>query len=191
MERYKNINSINEVKKVLGGFQELYKEKDASDVDDYINKVFSSNDGLAVLGSGMGQWCFNIEDINSLIKSHLSNENNYWEDVNFKFEEANIFANENVAWIISIGIIKNILSEDKYIEDTIEKVKEILGGENKCKTNALKATIKMANTLRQIAQGEDYTWPFRFTSTLIKENGTWKFHQLICSKYTTPSRLTT
>lgn len=178
MERYKNTNSINEVKGVLADFQELYTEKDMSKLDGYVNKAFSSKDGLAVFGSGMNQWCFNTDDIKTLIKSHWGNENNYWKDINFKFEEAKVFANENVAWVVSIGIIKNTISEDRRIEDAIENVKEILGGEKKSKINALDAASKMANTLRQIEQGENYIWPFRFTCVLIKENDTWKFHQM-------------
>lgn len=178
MERYKNISSINEVKIVLGGFQELYKEKGIEKVDDYVNEIFSSKDGLAVFGSSMAQWCFSIDDIKMLIKAHFAAEYNYWKDVNFKFDEAKIFANENTAWVVSIGIINNTISEDKHLEDTIEKVKEILGGENKCKADALKAVSKMANTLRLTEQGQNYIWPFRFTCVLIKEKDTWKFHQM-------------
>lgn len=77
MERYKNINSIKEVKKVLEDFQELYKNKDISKVDNYVDEEFSSREGLAVIGSSRGQWCFNTEDIKTLIKSHFASENNY------------------------------------------------------------------------------------------------------------------
>lgn len=178
MERYKNINSIEEVKKVLGDFQELYKYKDIKKVDNYVDEEFSSREGLAVLGSSMGQWCFNTEDIKTLIKSHLANENNYWKDVNFKFQEAKIFADENVAWVVSLGVIRNTITEEEYIEDTIEKVKELLDREDRSKVDALKAANQMANTLRQIEKGENYIWPFRFTCVLIKENQTWKFHQM-------------
>lgn len=178
MERYKNINSINAVKEVLGGFQELYREKNMRRVDDYVDEVFSSREGLAVLGSSMGQWCFNSHDIKTLIKSHLDNENSYWKDINFKFEEAKIFAGENVAWVVSIGVIRNTITEDKYIEDTIKKVKEMLDREERSKIDALKAASQMANTLRQVEKGENYIWPFRFTCVLIKENNTWKFHQM-------------
>lgn len=178
MERYKNINSIEEVKKVLGDFQELYKNKDISKVDNYVDEEFSSREGLAVLGSSMGQWCFNTEDIKRLIKSHLANENNYWKDVNFKFQEANIFADENVAWVVSLGVIRNTITEDEYIENTINKVKELLDREDRSKVDALKAASQMAKTLRQIEKGENYIWPVRFTCVLIKENETWKFHQM-------------
>ncbi|WP_291574300.1 nuclear transport factor 2 family protein [Clostridium sp. UBA4548] len=178
MERYKNINSIEEVKKVLGDFQELYKNKDISKVDNFVDEEFSSREGLAVLGSSMGQWCFKTEDIKTLIKSHLANENNYWKDVNFKFQEAKIFADENVAWVVSLGVIRNTITEEEYIEDTIEKVKELLDREDRSKVDALKAANQMANTLRQIEKGENYIWPFRFTCVLIKENQTWKFHQM-------------
>jgi len=178
MERYKNINSIEEVKKVLGDFQELYKCKDIKKVDNYVDEEFSSREGLAVLGSSMGQWCFNTEDIKTLIKSHFASENNYWKDVNFKFQEAKIFADENVAWVVSIGVIRNTITEDEYIENTIKKVKELLDREDRSKVDALKAASQMAKTLRQIEKGENYIWPFRFSCVLIKENHTWKFHQM-------------
>lgn len=178
MERYKNINSIEEVKKVLGDFQELYKCKDIKKVDNYVDEEFSSREGLAVLGSSMGQWCFNTEDIKTLIKSHFASENNYWKDVNFKFQGAKIFADENVAWVVSVGVIRNTITEDEYIENTIKKVKELLDREDRSKVDALKAANQMANTLRQIEKGENYIWPVRFTCVLIKENQTWKFHQM-------------
>ena len=178
MEGYKNIKSISEVKEVLEKFQELYSKKDISSVDEYVNNGFSLKDGLVVLGNGMNQWCLNTEDIKTIIKAHLSNENNYWKEINFKFDEAKIFANENTAWVVSIGNIKNTISEEKQIQDTIEKVKEILGGEEKSNTNALDAARKIANIIRNIEQGEIYLWPLRFTSVLIKENDTWKFHQM-------------
>ncbi|EQB87869.1 ketosteroid isomerase-like protein [Clostridium punense] len=191
MERYKNINSIEEVKKVLGDFQELYKCKDIKKVDNYVDEEFSSREDLAVLGSSMGQWCFNTEDIKTLIKSHLANENNYWKDVNFKFQEAKIFADENVAWVVSLGVIRNTITEDEYIENTIKKVKELLDREDRSKVDALKAASQMANTLRQIEKGENYIWPVRFTCVLIKENQAWKFHQMQFSfdSETWPDRL--
>lgn len=191
MERYKNINSIKEVKKVLEDFQELYKNKDISKVDNYVDEEFSSREGLAVIGSSRGQWCFNTEDIKTLIKSHFASENNYWKDINFKFQEAKIFADENVAWVVSIGVIKNTITEDEYIENTIKKVKELLDREDRSKVDALKAASQMANTLRQIEKGENYIWPVRFTCVLIKENDTWKFHQMQFSfdSETWPDRL--
>ena len=178
MEGYKNVNSINEVKEVLEGFQELYSKKDMRSLDDYVNSAFSFKDGLAVLGSEMNQWCCNAEEIKKLIKSHLADENNCWKEIKFKFDEAKVFANENTAWVVSIGSIKNTISEDKRIADTIEKVKEILGEEEKSRTKVLDAARKMANTLKEVEQGEVYFWPLRFTAVLIKENDTWKFHQM-------------
>lgn len=178
MERYKNINSIKEVKEILQNFQELYAKKDMSQLETFVKEAFSLQDGLAVLGSGMNQWCFNADDIKTLISSHWANENNYWREIDFKFEEAKIFANENVAWAVTIGNIRNTLSEEKQIEETINKVKDILGRDKKSKENALEAVSKLADTLRQVEDGENYVWPFRFTCVLIKENSTWKFHQM-------------
>ncbi|MCB2309771.1 nuclear transport factor 2 family protein [Clostridium tagluense] len=178
MERYKNINSINEVNKVLKNLQELYTKKDKSEIEDFVKKGFYLQDGFATLGSGINQWCSNSNDIKELIKFHFSNENNYWREIDFKFEQAKIFANENVAWVVSIGNIRNILSEDEQIEETINKVKDILKGEERSKENALDAARKIARTLREIDRGENYVWPFRFTCVLIKENDTWKFHQM-------------
>jgi len=178
MERYKNINSINEVNKMLEKLQELYTKKDMSQVENFACKAFSLRDGFSILGSGINQWCSNIDDMKALIKSHFDNENNYWREINFKFEDAKVFANENVGWVVSIGNIKNTLSEDDQIEETINKVKDILVKGEKSKENVLDAARKIARTLREIDKGENYVWPFRFTCVLIKENNTWKFHQM-------------
>lgn len=178
MERYKDINSINEVKEVLENFQKLYTEKDMSLMENFVNEAFSLKHGLTVLGSGINQWCFNTDDIKALIESQWADENNYWREIDFKFEKARIFADRNVAWVVSIGNIRNTLSEDEQIEQTINKVKDILEREEKSKENALDAVRKIAGTLKEIDKGENYVWPFRFTCVLIRENDTWKFHQM-------------
>lgn len=178
MKEYKNKSSINEVIEVLDKFQELYTKKDEDLLDDFVENTFSIEPGLAVLGSTMNQWCFNIEDIKKLMKSHWNNENNYWKTVDFKFGGAKIFANENVAWVVTIGNIKNTLSEDVQIEKTISEVKGILNKEEKSKEKALDAAKIIASTLKEIDMGEDYIWPFRFTSVLVKEKDAWKFHQM-------------
>lgn len=178
MEKFKNGNSINEVKKVLEKLQQQYTKKNMDELENFVANSFSFKRGLAVLGSGMNQWCFNTEDITELIKSHWNNENSYWRTVDFKFEEAKIFANENIAWVVSIGRIKNTLPEEEQIKEVINKVKDILMKEEKSKENALDAAKKLAITLKEIDKGEDYVWPFRFTCVLIKESSGWKFHQM-------------
>lgn len=178
MERYKDINSITEVKSVLDRFQELYRMKDIDGLGGYINNTFSSNDGLVVLGSGMNQWCFNYDDIKALIESQWDDKNLYWNDINFNFREAKIFADENTAWVVSIGNLQNILSEDKQIEETISNLRDILKPEKKSKENTLDAVRKIAIVLNDIDKGENYVWPFRFTCVLIKEKNAWKFHQM-------------
>jgi ketosteroid isomerase-like protein len=178
MEEFKEINSMNEVREALKNFQELYTNKDTNQIEGFVKKTFSLREGLTVLGSGMNQWCFNADDITALIQSHMSAENNYWKEVDFKFEEAKVFANKDVAWVVSIGNIKNTIPEHKQIEETMNLVTDILGREKKSKENTLDAVRKIANTLLEIDKGESYVWPFRFTCVLINENGTWKFHQM-------------
>jgi len=178
MERYKNIKSINEVNEFLENFQEFYTKKDMNQLEDFVKNSFSLKDGFSILGSGMNQWCSNIDDIKELIKAHFDNENNYWREIDFNFGEAKFFANENVAWVVSIGKIRNTLTEDEQIEATINKVKDILVKEEKSKESTLDAARMIARTLREIDKGENYVWPFRFTCVLLKENDTWKFHQM-------------
>lgn len=178
MKNYKNVNSINEVKEVLKNLQDLYTKKDMSKLDDFAREAFSLKDGAIVLGSEMNQWCFDVNDIKELIRSHWNTENNYWKEMDFKFDEARIFADGNTAWVISIGNIRNTITEDRQMEETITKVKDVLKREEQSKENALYAVRKIANTLKEIEKGENYVWPFRFTCVLIKENNSWKFHQM-------------
>jgi hypothetical protein len=171
MMGYKDINSINEVKKVLENFQEVYTKKDINKVDEVIENLFSSREGITVLGSGMNQWCFNKLEIKELIKSHLDEDNKYWKEINFNFGEARIFATENTAWVVSIGNIKDTITADEQAEKTMEAVKELVCKEDKLEVNALKAAFKIAVALNEIDKGDNYLWPFRFSSFLIKENG--------------------
>jgi ketosteroid isomerase-like protein len=178
MVEFKNINSINEVKEVLKNFQEFYAKRNRIELEAYIENAFSTKDGLAVLGSGMNQWCYNTNDIKKLIEAHWADDNKYWRELDFKFGEAKIFADENTAWVVSIGNIRNTLTEDKQIEETMDKVKDIFSSEKKSKENVLDAVWKIASVLKQVEHGEKYVWSFRFTCVLIKEENVWKFHQM-------------
>jgi len=178
MKKYKNIDSINEVKSVLGKFQNGYTKKEIVNIDLFANEMFSTKDGLVVLGSGMDQWAFNLEDTKEIIKKHWSKKDNYFKEMNFKFEEAKIFANEDVAWVITLGNISNRISESDQIEKAITIVKKVLNKEEKSQENVFIAARTIADTLREIDKGEDYVWPFRFTGVLIKEDNTWRFHQM-------------
>ena len=140
--------------------------------------MFSKRDGLVVIGSGMNQWAYNIEDTKKIIEKHWSKENNYFNEMDFEFEESKIFANENVAWVVTIGNIKNMISENEQIEKTITKIKGVLNKEEKSQENVLIAARTIADTLRDIDKGENYIWPFRFTGVLIKEDNIWRFHQM-------------
>jgi hypothetical protein len=165
MEKYKNVSSMSEVNDVLSKFQELYTNRNESELENFVKNRFSFTNGLVVLGSEMNQWCHREEEIIELIKTHWKLENNYWKKTDFKFGEAKIFANENVAWVISIG-------------NTNSTISEIIGKEKISKEDALNIANKIANTLKNVEQGENYVWPFRFTCVLIKENASWKFHQM-------------
>jgi len=178
MKKYDNIYSINEVKCVLEKFQVGYTKKEIANIDFFVNEMFSKRDGLVVLGSGMNQWAFNLEDTKKIIEKHWSEKNNYFKEMNFKFEEAKIFANENVAWVVTVGNINNMILENEQIEKAITKVKDVLNKEEKSQENAIFAARTIADTLREIDKGENYIWPFRFTSVLIKEDSTWRFHQM-------------
>lgn len=178
MEKYKNVSEINEVKKVLGEFQELYNQKKEDELQVFVRDKFSYTNGIVVLGSDMNQWCYSENEIKELIKTHWKTEDNYWKQVDFKFGEAKVYADENIAWVISIGNIKNTISEDIQLENTIKKVNEIIEKEEISKEDVLNAASKIAKALKEIEQGEDYVWPIRFTSVLIKEEDSWKFHQM-------------
>lgn len=178
MEKFDNKYSFNEVKEVIEKFQVGYRQKEIMNIDLFVDEMFSKKDGLVVLGSGMDQWAFNAADTKKIIEKHWSKENNYFKEIDFKFGEAKIFTTENVAWVITIGNIKNKISEDEQIEKTITKVKDVLNKQVKSQENALFSARTIADTLRNIDKGDDYVWPFRFTAVLIKEEGSWKFHQM-------------
>jgi hypothetical protein len=178
MENYKDLSSISEVKDTLNEFQELYIKRNESELENFVSDKFSFTNGLVVLGSEMNQWCHSEVEIKKLMKAHWKTENNYWKQIDFKFGEATIFANENVAWVISIGNINNTLAENQQLENTICKINEIIGKEKISREDALSVANKIVKTLKEVESGENYVWPFRFTCVLIKENASWKFHQM-------------
>jgi hypothetical protein len=178
MERFKNSVSIKEVQCVLKGLQELYNEKNHDILESYIKDNFSFSEELVVLGNDMNQWCRSEAEIKELIKAQWSVENNYWKQIDFKFDDAIIYADKNTAWVISIGNITDTITEEQQLQSTINKIAEIINKEKISKEAALDVVNKIARTLRDVELGEKYVWPFRFTCVLIKENACWKFHQM-------------
>ncbi|MDT8715128.1 nuclear transport factor 2 family protein [Clostridium sp. 19966] len=178
MEKYKNIDSIEEVNTVLTKFQQGYKSKTVDGVNTFVNEMFSDKAGLVVIGSGINQWAFNLEGTKKIIKNHWAEENKHFKNLNFNFEKAYIFANEDTAWVISIGNSSDTISEEDQLKAAEAQIKEILNREETSRKNALEAAFTIANTLAEVEQGEEYKWIFRFTAVLIKEKGQWKFHQM-------------
>lgn len=178
LEKFKNINSIEEVKGVLEKFQQAYDRKATNQVDTFVEEMFSSKEGLVVIGSGMEQWAFNLEDTKKLIAKHWREDNQYFKNLDFQFGKAYIFATEDTAWVVSIGNSSDFIPEEKKLKEAEAKVKEILNREEKSQKNALSGAFNIAKTLLEVELGEEYKWIFRFTALLIKEKASWKFHQM-------------
>lgn len=58
-----NSCSVNEIKEVLNRFQEGFTKKDISKLDYFVKDMFSLKEGLAVLGNGLKQCAYSLEDI--------------------------------------------------------------------------------------------------------------------------------
>jgi hypothetical protein len=161
----------DDISKFLQSFNNEYLEADKS-VDMIASKYFSANNSLiintdkTVYGSP--------KEIKNLIEKHREN----YDEMKLDYENCLINSNEEVAWIVTHGTMKKVISEDDAMENTVEIIKNIFTSDLDDKDKLFNIRRRIADTLKENAKGKEYVWPFRFEALLVKENHSWVFKYL-------------
>lgn len=87
-----------EILKQLELFQQGYTERDTSDLEAYMEQLFSK-ENILILGTMPGEIFSAYEEAADLVSSDWL----YWGDVHMLVESANISASDSVAWFSMIG----------------------------------------------------------------------------------------
>lgn len=161
----------DEILRILKDFNHEYLDKN-QDVNTIVNKYFTLNNSLIVNIDN------NVYDDSKEIQNFIEKHRDSYDEVNLDYENCLVSSNEEVVWLVTNGTMKKVISEQESIESTVDKIKNIFTDDMEDKEKLFKIRRMIVDGFKENAKGEEYIWPFRFESVLIKENGNWVFKYL-------------
>jgi len=162
----------------LNEFQKGYEQKNIAEIRGFVKEMFSDQKGLSVIGTDLNDWCETHEEIEGLITKHWQSDRKDWGTMDFKFPEVTVFEYDKVALVVSLGEMKNTVTEEELYSKTMDQASKALEREGSLELNVYEACRVMAKSLKEAEKGSDYVWPFRYTAVMVKENDGWKFHHM-------------
>ncbi|MBC8062997.1 MAG: nuclear transport factor 2 family protein [Clostridiaceae bacterium] len=174
IKEYSSNNSLvykDEIVKWLQVFNNEYLKAD-KEIDIIASRYFTTNNPL-IINTDKTAYS-NKEEIKKMIGEHRG----YYSEMKLDYDNCLISSNKEVVWMATHGIMKKVMSEELAFENTINKIKDIFTGNLADKDKLFNIRRSIANTLKENARGEEYSWPFRFEAVLIKEKQKWVFKYL-------------
>lgn len=192
-----NASDIQSVRDTLQKFQDGYKRRDTSQIENF-RSLFIPEDDLEIIGTGAietgdDEWCLGLDAACDLVLNDWEG----WGDLALDVADARIHVLGDVAWLATTGTVSMDLDPVETVRDYLSYIQEMAGDEDVPPKERLIEVLRGgSNTLFEAERGELYTWPIRFTAVLIRrpgeENGSaqtgtgrWLFHQIQFSFATT------
>ena len=122
---------IEQVRSILGQFQDGYKERDMDQFDAFI-KLFVQNPDVELIGIGASErggveWFEGVDKIREIIQSDWE----YWGDVEIDVAGAKITAKGDAAWLTAAGTLEQTDTLDKAMPQYLEQMKDLLDNRGK------------------------------------------------------------
>jgi hypothetical protein len=90
-----------EVIGALRDFQEGYIRRNPEELDSFMDRLFSENDDILLLGTNGGEWVRGHRAVAELIESDWLR----WGDFRFAVDDSIVWSAGDVAWIASVGVV--------------------------------------------------------------------------------------
>ncbi len=178
--------TINEVRSLLQAFQDGYTARDAAKLDQFM-ELFGPDESLEVVGTGAitpgtDEWCRGRAAVRELVAGDWEG----WGDLRLDVPGAQVFAHGNVAWLATSGTVSMDITAERSYQGFQQYIDWIRKQENLDDKARMLEIVRFGGiSLTNIAQGDHYVWPIRFTALAVKEDGTWRFYQMTFSFPTT------
>ncbi|MBI4926986.1 MAG: nuclear transport factor 2 family protein [Anaerolineae bacterium] len=167
------------VRAVLEQFQAGYTRRDVEQVEAFM-RLFSEDARVEVIGTngirpGVEEWYQSPESASKMIRSDWEG----WGDVSLDTAQAAIHTHGDTAWLAAWGQVTQTIPAEQTMRGFLDFVQELIGTSRAAPQELLLYILRGGtNTLYELGRGETFTWPLRFTAVLVREDGTWKFHQV-------------
>jgi hypothetical protein len=164
---------IQDIKSRLINFQEKYNERNFDNIKSYVKEFFVDEEDTSFIGAGLDSWCFGLEKITNMIKTYWEDESNYLEKIELDIDKAVINVENSAAIIALHGKNTRNIKEEKVCEAMIEQLSKTLNNEDLSKSDLIKLSVKITETLNHIEMGEEYVFPFRITIVMVNDGLKW------------------
>ncbi|MGD9094024.1 MAG: nuclear transport factor 2 family protein [Anaerolineales bacterium] len=167
------------VRAVLQQFQDGYRSRELSSLDDFMNLFARGEDieliGISAFERGGVEWFEGAEAIREIIQSDWT----YWGSVELDVNGAKVTSLEQVAWLTTTGTVEQTDTFDQALPLYLQQMQEILVDDERGPDEKLiEASHFGVRRLRERLKGSGYRWPFVFSAVLIQTDSGWKFHTI-------------
>lgn len=164
---------IKDIKSRLINFEEKYNERNFDNIKNYVNDFFVDEEDTSFIGAGLDSWCFGVKKITNIIKTYWEDESKYLEKIELDIDKAVINVENSVAIIAIHGRNTRNIKEEKLCETMTEQLSKTLNNEELSKSDLIKLSVKITETLNNIKMGEEHIFPFRVTIVMINDGLRW------------------
>ena len=91
----------------LREFQEGYVKRDPRELDAFMNRLFLKGDDVLLQGTDSGEWVRGYSEVGEFIRTDWKG----WGDFRFAVDDSIVWCNGEVAWIASVGTLRDHGSE--------------------------------------------------------------------------------
>lgn len=182
MSKFHSVDIQNQIKGILGKFQEGYAKRDLNRLDEFMSELFAKGNDVAALGIAYCEWCLGEAAVREMIKGDWEG----WHNVVIDCEGARIAAQDETAWFSTTGSLEYVFedSEKKY-DDWVELL-QFFGFDKESEFSVLSAKARLAQMNWLITHILDqrkeekrkYLVPFRLSGVLTLHDGKWQFRQM-------------
>jgi hypothetical protein len=175
----KTTKDIDQVRDLLHQFQEGYRTRDVSALDEFMG-LFDQDEGIELIGVGASErggneWFEGAQAIREIIQSDWE----YWGQVEIDVQGAKISVKDQVAWFTTTGTLEQTDTFDQALPFYLDQMRGMLEDDEKDPDEKLlEASHFGVRRLRERLKGAGYQWPFVISAVLIKRADSWKFHTI-------------
>ena len=170
---------ITSVRKALTAIQAGYTARDPAKVDAFMELFLDREDieliGIGAAERGAREWFVGPEAVREIILSDWE----YWGDVTFDIEGAQISLEGRVAWVTMTGKLVQTATHEASMGHYLAQMKTLLLEDSQDpEKDMLEAVHFGIRRLWEKDKGVGHEWPFVISAVLLYEANSWKFHTI-------------
>ncbi|WP_346928833.1 hypothetical protein [Clostridium sp.] len=164
---------MNEIKARLIEFMNDYNKNNIEDLNEFIDEFFIKEEDASLVGPGLDEWYFGVEEIKESIKDYWIREDKYLKNINLDLENSVIFIEEEVVVIATGGRSTMNIKEQHMYENMMYRLKKDLKRSDVRKEELMQFAYEISRGFFEANLGENYIWPFRCTVFMINRQSKW------------------